>query len=219
MDTNHLALLLAALRNDRRNVQWQAQRELLRLRDRTLVPDLLAALDTPDRHIQGLVAAVLGTMGDQRAVLPLIQLLRRAKPGSVTETVRDTYANVRAQAAWALGSLGDRQAVEPLIEVLGDEDEWTRGNAAQALARLRDLRAVEPLIAVLHAYHHPSIATILGNLGDPRAVEPLLDELETLRRSPADFSEPETKSQAISYYYVVRALGKLQDPRAIPLLE
>ncbi len=235
MDTESIELMLADVQDDRRDIRLQAELALLRLQDPVVVPALLAALDIPDRRVQGLVATVLGRLGDRRAVLPLIDLLRSAKPGTRTD-VFDTFANVRAQAAEALGLLGDRQAVEPLIEALADEDAVTRGKAAQALGRLRDLRAVEPLIASLRAEHNPSTATILGNLGDRRAAEPLLDELEELRRSPAGMSkiqakweelrlspavlsEIQAKWQAIYYYYVIRALGKLRDQRAKPLLK
>jgi HEAT repeat protein len=219
MDTDRLAPLLAALQDDRRDIQLQASQALLNLRDPALIPALLAALAMPQRHIQGLVATVLGTLADQRAVLPLIDLLRSAKPGSVAEMVMDYFANVRAQAAEALGLLGDRQAVDPLIDALADEDAWTRSKAAQALGRLGDRRAVEPLITLLRAGQHPSTATILGNLGDRRAVGPLLDELKPLRRAPAGAATLKAKGPAIYYYYVIRALGKLRDPRAIPLLE
>lgn len=127
MDTDRLVPLLAALQDDSRDIRLQASLAVLRLRDPALVPALLAALDIPERRIQGLVATVLGTLEDRRAVLPLIDLLRRAQSGSVEETVMDSFANVHAQAAEALGRLGDRQAMDPLIEALADEDAWTRG--------------------------------------------------------------------------------------------
>ncbi len=219
MDTESIALLLADVQDDRRNIRLQAELALLHLQDPAVVPALLAALDIPDRRVQGLVATVLGRLGDRRAVLPLIDLLRSAKPGTLTEAAFDIFASVRARAAEALGLLGDKQAVEPLIEALADEDPSTRGTAVKALGRLRDLRAVEPLIASLHADKYPWTPNILGNLGDPRAVEPLLDELEDLRRSPAGSSETQTRWHTVYYYYVILALGKLGDPRAKPLLE
>jgi HEAT repeat protein len=59
----------------------------------------------------------------------------------------------------------------------------------------------------------------LERLGDRRAVDPLLADLEALRRAHAGLDGPRVPSEAIYYYYVIRALGKLGDPRAEPLKE
>ncbi len=91
-------------------------------------------------------------------------------------------------------------------------------DAVEALARLGDMRAVEPLIAALRTTKNPSIATVLGNLHDRRAVEPLLAEVQTMQL-PRPASARDRRWQDIYFYYVVRALGKLGDPRALPLLE
>lgn len=66
---------------------------------------------------------------------------------------------------------------------------------------------------------NPSGATILGNLGDRRAVAPMLADLEPLRQAAVAANLPAVPWQASYYYYVIRALGKLGDPRAVPLLE
>jgi HEAT repeat protein len=164
--------------------------------------------------VRAYVAIVLGELGNRSAVLPLIDLLRTGEAG-------DIFDNFRARAAEALGQIGDQRAVEPLIAALADEDWETRAKATEALGRLGDPRAVEPLIAATRAMRNPSGATILGNLRDRRAVAPLLAELELLRRpgAPGAPADPEVPPDPIYAYYVIRALSKLGDPQAVPLLE
>jgi HEAT repeat protein len=205
MGPDDLTPFFTALQDDRYDVRRQAHEALWKLHGPAVVPALLAGLAIPDRRVRALVATLLGEVGDRRAVLPLIDLLRTGEAG-------DVFANVRARAAEALGRIGDPRAVEPLIAALADEDLETCAKATEALGRLGDLRAVEPLIAATRAMRNPSGATILGNLGDRRAVEPLLAELEPLRRPQAVPSRPAVPWQANYYYYVIRALGKLGGP-------
>lgn len=212
MSAAGLTPLFAALQDARHEVRAPAVAALLQVRDPEAVPQLLDALAIPDRRVQSLVATVLGEIGDQRAVLPLIKLLQ-------TGDNSDVWSNPRAAAAQALGKLGDQRAVEPLIAVLSEPDRWTRGHAMEALGRLGDRRAVEPIIEATRELKDSSGATILGNLGDVRAVEPLLAELETLRTPGFDPKHPSVPWQASYYYYIIRALGKLGDPRAVSLLE
>lgn len=124
--------------------------------------------------------------------------------------------NERASAATALGRLVVSRITDALIAALADPDGVTQSRAVEALRDFGDRRAVPSLIAFMRARHDSSVATILGNFGDRRAVEPLLEHLEALR-SPA--SEQPFLWTTSYYYYAIRALGKLGDPRAIPLLE
>ena len=216
MDPPDLAPLFTALQDDQYRVWWQAERTLLGLSDPAAVPSLLAGLAIPGCRVRAVVARMLGALGDRRAVEPLIALLKTGECG-------DVRFNVRAEAAKALGQLGDARAVEPLMASLADDDGATRTSALEALGRLGDQRAVEPLLAATRTWQYPSGATILGNLGDQRAVEPLLAELEPLRRAPTVSgsapADPAARWLAIYRYYVIRALGKLGDPRAVSLLE
>ncbi|WP_440951842.1 HEAT repeat domain-containing protein [Methanococcoides sp. FTZ1] len=108
---------------------------------------------------------VLGTIGDERAVGPLIGMLggedavdAAAALGSIGEpaveplidVLADDDPHVRAWAARALGKTDDPRAVEPLVELLNDEDENVRSNAAMALGKLDDRRAIEPLKKALN---------------------------------------------------------------------
>lgn len=108
--------------------------------------------------------SILGTIGDERAVEPLIQMLGGTDAvdaatalGEIGEpaveplidVLEDNNPLVRAYAARALGGTGDSRAVEPVIELLNDEDENVRSNAAMALGKLDDRRAIEPLTKAL----------------------------------------------------------------------
>lgn len=231
MSVGDIESLLAAVQDDRYEVWAPASLALLRLHEPAAVPRLLAALAVPNQRLRCPVATVLGEIGDQRAVEPLIALLR----DGACEVV---WENERARAAEALGQLGDPRAVEPLIAALAAENAETASKAMEALGRLGDRRAVEPLITTTRARHDPSGATILGSLGDRRAVEPLLEDLAALGAPHPDlydeWSLEELEAfhhmragphrdgwpwQASYYYYAIRALGKLGDPRAVPLLE
>ncbi|UCD54652.1 MAG: HEAT repeat domain-containing protein, partial [Candidatus Omnitrophota bacterium] len=83
--------------------------------------------------------STLGTIGDTRAVVPLIELLKDKDKGS----------SIRSAAASALGQIGDVRAVEPLIEALKDEAPWVRSTAAQALGKLGDVSAIVSLSLLL----------------------------------------------------------------------
>lgn len=161
-----------------------------------------AELDRDIEHLragdsQAESAAIrLGTMGDKRAVEPLLAALTDENP------------LVRKLAARTLGILGDKRAFEPLVAALRDKDPTVGGAAANALAALGDKRAFEPLVAALRD-KSPDVggaaASALVDLDDKRAVEPLLaaltDETPSVRELAA------------------RTLGRLGEKRAVePLI-
>ena len=89
---------------------------------------LVRALRTDD-DIPEFAARVLGEIGDERAVEPLIEAL------SYDEGGWHDY-EVHVAAAEALGNIGDKRAVEPLIKVLSDAGWKVREVAAEALKKL-----------------------------------------------------------------------------------
>src|SRR6185503_9522151 len=78
---------------------------------------------TRDRTARDQAAIALGTLGDARALEPLLEALSGEKS---------------AAAATALGRLGDPRAVEPLLEVLHHPSVWVRKCVAEALGELCD---------------------------------------------------------------------------------
>lgn len=200
--------LLTDLTSDDHTEASHAARALYRLRDIRAVPVLIAALSASERRVRSVAAGVLGELADRRAVPPLIEALEQAED--------ELDFNDGVAAAHSLGKLGDLQAVDALVRAL--ERRYVHQAAVEALGRIGDRRAVEPLIASMRRTKNPSIATVLGNFGDQRAVEPLLTELSAIQQPPPTAGN-ERRWQDIYFYYVIRALGKLGDPRAIPLLE
>lgn len=138
---------------------------------------------------------LLGEIGDNRAVEPLILALKH--PARI----------LQYEAAKALGKINDPRAVEPLIQALSDNDTVVREAAAQSLTEIGK-PAVEPLIEALgerDLYVLTSATMILGTIGDVRAVEPLVDLLRT--------EALEHRSWMLRTE-LARALGKIKDPRA-----
>jgi hypothetical protein len=84
-----------------------------------------AVIEDANYKVRVQAALVLGKLGDQRAVPPLIKALG------------DTNKTVRGIAASALGQLGDASAAEPLRDLLRHEsDAFVRGQADKAVAAL-----------------------------------------------------------------------------------
>lgn len=75
-------------------------------------------------------ALALGKIGDAKAVMHLINVLK---------SDRSTSATV------ALGKIGDTRAVKPLIKALKDKDHGVRKAAALALGKIGDVQAAKPL--------------------------------------------------------------------------
>lgn len=140
---------------------------------------LIKALDNPK------AIPALGTLGDKRAVDPLITKL---KNDNVT---------IQKDAAKALGKLGDTKAVEPLIDLVTHKNAQVRREAAQALDKLgrsewskwvkgeiidfdRLAQSKDPRVfdLLMKMEDNEKAIQALGTFGDKRAVEPLVKKLE-----------------------------------------
>lgn len=140
-------------------------------------------------------AMAFRSLGDRRAVGPLITLLRGGSP------------HVRIAAAVALGEMKDSCAVESLLNLIVDEVPDVSRAAARALGELKDARAVEPLLRLMtdeRPYVLRAAAWVLGELGEASTVEPLLDLL--VNESP------------ITRLSAAWALRWCKDDRALPTL-
>jgi beta-lactamase regulating signal transducer with metallopeptidase domain len=155
---------------------------------------LVRMLQMEDPDMREHAASALGQTGDERAVLPLVEVIHN-----------DRVAAVREHACEALGVLGDARALAPLVEVMrSDPDRRVREHAASAVGQLRDPRSYETLLEIMHGSDTEAVrahaAEALGLSGDPRALEPLLSALQ-------DGSAQMRMHAAIG-------LGELEDPRA-----
>ena len=88
------------------------------------VPHILDALKNGTHEIRIKVAEALGTIGDRRAITPLIDALNN-----------DPHKEVQALAATALGNIRARRAVPALTAALS-YDDTTATNAAEALGKI-----------------------------------------------------------------------------------
>lgn len=199
------------------------------------VPALIGTLrdETRGRGTRARAATVLGTIGDPRAIGPLLAVLADWRnpvcqvAGAALATLhaatavpqlidllrlwddpdRDRHFTA-VEAARALGEMGDARALEPLLGVLEDPARFGRKRIAEALGKLGDTRALEPLVTLLRDSDvrlRSYTASALGRLEDRRAVEPLIAAL-------ADEWEEVRRHAA-------EALGALDDPRAVePLI-
>ncbi|MBI5725716.1 MAG: HEAT repeat domain-containing protein [Planctomycetes bacterium] len=128
-------------------------------------PELVCLLNDDNEDIRWWAAYMLGSVGDARAIKPLINILRK-----------DAVMDVRCRAAYSLGDLGDKRSVEPLFQILQNETYYyaVRFDVALALGRLGDKRVVEELCESMHSeveWDNDFVAKTLGQLGDARAIE------------------------------------------------
>ena len=113
--------ILSQLKADR--VRLDAAETLAKIGKPAVKPLIEALKDgAEDVAVRMKAAEVLGEIGDERAVEPLIQALK------------DKDEFVRQCAAEALGEIGDERAVETLNQAL--KDEWVREEAAKALKKI-----------------------------------------------------------------------------------
>jgi len=116
----------------------------------------------------------------------------------------------RRASVYVLYAIGTPQAVTALVQLLDDPDPYTRASAAGWLVYLKDPAAIAAAVPVLLADLNEHTIRHLGRAGDVRAVEPLIAALESLPMN--DYTYGRRMSLA-------SALGRLGDPRAIPVLE
>ena len=122
---------------------------------------------------------VLGSLGDVRAVEPLLQVVQELGDTGPfwDEGGENLYSTVLYAACMALVELGDARAVNPLIELLHYDDWEVALAACDAVIELGDVRAVDPLIQRL-ADKSEQVRTLacraLGKLGDARAANAII---------------------------------------------
>ncbi len=174
------------------------------------VEPLILALHTKDKEPQrprvGLrrgsppplrqsAAAVLGDIGDVRAVDPLMAMLG------------DENEGVRREVVEALRKIRESRAALPVAELLSDPNAGIRQAAARALAEFKNPGSVDALILALND-SEPGVrndtALALGLIGDPKAIEPLVDTLDDVHGNVASAA--------------MRALGRIQDPRMFAIV-
>lgn len=178
-----------------------------------LRPDLLALLDAPQDHLRRRAALAVGRVGLPAGVDALVARLT------------DPQAEVRQMAAFGLGLIGDAGATEALVGALDDPALPVQGRAAQALGFL-GAREAAPAIGAMVRRHVTSAYDLepddvtypqsdaveafrLGvyALAELKAFEPLAESVLTGEGAPI-----------LWWWPVSHALGRTEDPRALPAL-
>ncbi len=186
---------------------------------------MIGLLSHQDQQLRGEAARALGQIGDQEAVVPLIEALRRQKQDE--------------QMAPALAEIGDESALEPLLEAFAQTDREIRSNIALALGAFRDSRAVQVLVSGL-GDPDPNVrfacVSALGRLRDPASVSPLLGCLGESNEwiflnvvdSLALIGDQRASNPLVAFYLkepnerkrasIITALGRLRDLTVVPTL-
>lgn len=112
--------------------RWKLLLVLGEIGDLRAVPAFIENLESSSSAIQAAAAQFLGSLGDRRAVEPLLRAL-----------VRGNNASSLVWIVQALGKLQDQRAVEPLLALVQTTDSASvRYTAIEALGRLGDTRAI-----------------------------------------------------------------------------
>jgi HEAT repeat protein len=173
---------------------------LSKTEDARAVEPLIIILKEGDIHVAGKAASLLGTIGDHRAVEPLIEKLIY-----IDGLGRDYVDNgMKYDIIRALTNIGDPRAVPALVRMLKSDSAGVIDKSMSALGEFKDSRAVPGLIAVsdTHRYLQSSIRA-LGEIGSPAA----LDHLERLLYKYD--GEKDTWIRAD----ILRAIGKINDEK------
>jgi len=189
------------------------------------VAEHIAALKDEDWAIREEAAAMLGTLRDPRAVVPLVSMLRdsdravrEAAIGALTaigipavpalgQCLSDSHLAVQEAASSVLACIADERVLAQLLVALGNKDWIVRMHAAKALGRIKNPEAVEPLIPLLQdkvkAVREETTAALvaIGDAATPSLLAALADTDWLVR------------------LHAVEALGKMKSPAAVePLL-
>jgi hypothetical protein len=147
------------------------------------VDDLIHALLVDQSHkVRTQAAIVLGNIGGERAVRPLI------------EALRDTSDTVRGSAAASLGKLGDRRAVDALAKLKNDASSFVQQSVAKALQALQahDKGFGPPTPGAKFYVAIRGTSTKLGGDVGKALREALLDEVKRLPRISVTIDGPPT---------------------------
>ena len=231
--------LLAAFANSEGLARLRLVQAIEATRDTAAVMPLIDALEDPVPLTVGAVAQALGTIGDPRALDPLLERFSRRPVHVISEPVAIALGRLGGQRALALfedldrpagpdryGALGLGQfgeaARERLERILMSPPEsrhdfphkWRRGNACVALGLIGNPASVPLLIHVVEEHSEASeyAAEGLGRIAGPRAVSALVGALgERVELGPGLYSQ-------FLQFKAAKALANIDRSHVIPPL-
>lgn len=192
-NTKSMQHLIQLLQDRDPDIRKAAVTALANYQKPTVVSSLIAMFDDEERQVANQSMVVLTEFGDM-AVDSLIKALHD----------RETSTVWRAMVI--LGELGAERAVEHIIPLLNHTNSFTSWRAREILGQFKTDKVFQEMVQGLNDPEMTEkAAAVLGHLGDARSVQPLLQtykEETALRAKTA----------------IIRALGRLGDPRATELL-
>lgn len=117
--------IMQAFLHGNSDMQFEASAALIKTGE-PAVESLILALKDANPQVRWLAACDLGSIGDARAVEPLINAI-------TTDPDRD----VRWHAVDALGKIGDVSALKALTQALSHQDSFVQGAAKKALEKIK----------------------------------------------------------------------------------
>ena len=249
-------MALTALHDPKIERRVEATRALGRIGDVRASEELTATVHDSEEVVRVNGIRALGQIGGVQAIKSLITVLGdpngdvqlasartleqlgRSSAGLLVAALSEVDPSTRSQMAYILGEIADVSTIEVLIALLGDPDQFVRGDATLALRNI-GTPAIEPLTAMLHspnAFQRRGAADALGQIGDRSSVETLIatlsDEDAFVRRSATlalgELGDVRAVAPLIALlqdqeesvcWSAVEALGYLRDPQAVkPLI-
>jgi len=145
-DLSTVQLATESLKSEKKYIRWKAAKTLGEMGGATTqgspynaVPDLLRTLDYSDRYVRLHVMQALGKLNDERAVEPLLEVVKLSDDEGEREI-----------AIRALGQIGDKSALPTLLDAMTDKSKLIRQSAIMALGNMKDERTVLKLIPLVY---------------------------------------------------------------------
>jgi len=198
-----------------------------------LINLLVELLDAPDLKLAKPACYLLGNIGGEQAIEPLIKTLTHSNYG------------MKCTAAFGLGEIGSSRATKYLIAHLFDTNEAFRADITTALGKIKDEAAITPLInTFLEEISNPKfgegvvmmrIGEALGQIGGQKVLDFFNSMLEKTKFTNPDIDIAiilglgcTQNSQAIDRLieglqsqdkdirmYAIRTLIEFRDPRIV----